>query len=270
MPIDPRAVVDAKAEVDPSADIGPYAVVEAGVSIGPETKLWPHAFVARGTTLGARVQVHPFATVGHEPQDLAYKGSPTYTTVGDDTIIREHASIHRGTDPETTTVVGARCFIMSTAHIAHNCVLGDDVILVNGVMLAGHVHVGNRAFFGGGTGVHQFARVGELAMLRGNSSVPCDVPPFTMIGPRGVVGLNVIGLRRAGISSDERKELRQAYRDIFRSGHPFRDCLAAVEPRIQTAPGKRFIEFLKAPSKRGMMRFHADNAPHLSADDDDE
>jgi len=270
VPIDPRAVVDSKAEIDPSADIGPYAVVEAGVTIGPETKLWPHAFVARGTTLGARVQVHPFATVGHEPQDLSYHGARTYTAIGDDTIIREHASIHRGTNPESTTIVGDRCFIMSTAHIAHNCALGNDVVLVNGVMLAGHVHVGNRAFFGGGSGVHQFTRVGELAMLRGNSSVPGDVPPFTMIGPRGVVGLNVVGLRRAGVSPEERKELRRAYRALFRSHRPFRDVLSEVAPTIQTEPGRRFIEFLKAPSKRGIMRYSAHTAPQINIDDDED
>lgn len=270
MPIDPRAVVDPKAEIDPSAQIDAYAVVEQGVTIGADTHLWPHAFVGRGTTIGARVQIHPFAVVGHEPQDKAYDGAPTYTTIGDETIIREHASVHRGTMPESTTVVGARCYLMATAHVAHNCTLGDDVVLVNGVLLAGHVSAGNRAFFGGASRAHQFVRVGEMAMVRGESICTSDIPPFTMTGPRGVIGVNVVGMRRAGLSSEERHELRRAYKALFRSQRPFRDALAELAPQIQTDPGRRLIAFLEAPSKRGIMRYLARNAPQLELDSDDE
>ena len=127
MPIHPTAIIDKHAEIDPSAEIGPYAVVETGVKIGPGCKLWPHAYIAQGTTLAAQVRVYPFAVVGHYPQDLAWNETPSYTTVGEGTVIREHSAIHRGTPPETTTVVGKRCFIMSSGHVGHNCTVGDDV-----------------------------------------------------------------------------------------------------------------------------------------------
>lgn len=255
MPIHPTAIVDASAEVDPSAEIGAYAIVEAGVRIGAETKLYPHAYVSWGATLGRRCQIHPFAVVGHPPQDLKWDGSPSYTEVGDETVIREGASVHRGTIPESITVVGKRVYLMATAHVGHNCVVGDDVILANGAMLGGHVQVGARTFVGGDVPIHQFVRVGELAMLAGGLRAVSDVPPYMMVGRDGLVGPNVVGIRRAGFSREERLEIRAAYRTLFRSGLLFRDAIERVAAEVKTNPGRRLIEFLRSPSKRGIMAF---------------
>ncbi|MBU0618294.1 MAG: acyl-ACP--UDP-N-acetylglucosamine O-acyltransferase [Planctomycetes bacterium] len=254
MPIHPTAIVDKSAEVDPSADIGAYAIVETGVRIGAGTKIYPHAYVSQGTTLGQRCQIHPFAVVGHHPQDLAWEGTPSYTEIGDETIIREGASVHRGTVPESTTVVGKNVYMMATSHVGHNCVIADQAILVNGVLLSGHVHVGRRAILAGGTAVHQFVRIGELVMISGGR-VPNDVPPFMLVGPAGVVDTNVVGLRRAGLSSEERLEIRQAYKTLYRSKLMFREAIERVAEMVRSEPGRRLVEFLRGPSRRGYLGF---------------
>jgi len=255
MPIHPTAVVDKRAEIDASADIGPYAVVEGGVRIGPGTRLYPHAYVSQGTTLGRGCQIHPFAVVGHHPQDLKWSGAPSYTLIGDETVIREGAQVHRGTMPESTTVVGRRVYVMATGHIGHNCVIADEVIIANAGLVSGHVEIGRRAFVSGCAVIHQFVRIGELAMIGGGVRVPADVPPFMLVTPDGVAGPNVVGLRRAGFSAEQRQEVRAAYRTLFRSRLPFPAALARVAEGVRTEAGRRLVEFLRAPSKRGIMRF---------------
>ena len=254
MPIHPTAIVDKHAEVDPTVDIGAYAIIEPGVKIGAETKIYPHAYVSQGTTMGRRCQIHPFAVVGHHPQDLAWEGTPSYTEIGDETIIREGASVHRGTMPESTTVVGERVYMMATSHAGHNCVIGDGAILVNSVLLSGHVQIGERAILAGGTRVHQFVRIGELAMISG-VRLTTDVPPFMLVGPAGVVGTNVVGLRRAGFSAEERAEIRRAYKTLYRSKLMFREAIEHVVETVRTAPGRRLVEFLRAESRRGYLGF---------------
>lgn len=254
MPIHPTAIVDKLAEIDPGAEIGAYAVVERNVRIGPGVRLYPHAYVSEGTTLGADCQIHPFAVVGHLPQDLKFTGAPSYTEVGDGTIVREHATIHRGTTPGSKTVVGRRCFIMSTSHVGHNCIVGDDVVIANGGLLAGHVVVGDRAFISGYTAVHQFVRVGELCMLAAVLAILQDVPPFMMVGrPPHVAGPNVVGLRRAGWTAEQRQEIRECHRLLYRRGLPLPKAIARIAERVATEPGRRLLEFLRAPSKRGVM-----------------
>lgn len=267
MPIHPTAIVDKSAEIDPTAEIGAYAIIEGNVRIGPETRIYPHGYVSEGTTLGRRCQIHPFAVVGHLPQDLKFEGRPSYTEIGDETVVREHATIHRGTVPGSTTVVGKRCFIMSTGHVGHNCVLGDDVIIVNGVLLSGHVEVGRRAFISGNAAAHQFVRIGELAMISGLTRVLRDVPPFMIAAPAGIVGPNVVGLRRAGLTSAERHELRQCHRVLFRSELHFREAIERVAEMVRTDPGQRLVEFLRQPSERGYMGLKRRGAV---ADSDDE
>lgn len=252
MSIHATAVVDSSAEVDPAAEVGAYAIVEAGVKIGAGTRLWPHAYISANTTIAADCQIHPFAVVGHWPQDTKFTGAPSYTQVGTGTIVREHATIHRGTVPESTTVVGANCFIMSTAHIGHNCVVGDNVTLANGALLAGHVEVGARAFVSGNVSIHQFSRIGELAMLGGRGhAITKDVPPFMLVDLPGPVGVNVVGLRRAGYSPDERHELRQCHALLYRRRLHFSDAVARVAELVQTDAGRRLAAFLEAPTKRG-------------------
>ncbi len=252
MAIHSTAVVDRTAAIDPTAEVGAYAIVEGDVRIGPGVRVYPHAYIGRGTTLGAGCEVHPFAVVGHPPQDVKFKGEPTFTVVGAGTIIREHATVHRGTMPGSTTVVGARCFIMSTGHVGHNCTLGDEVVVANGALLAGHVTVGRRAFISGNAVVHQFTRLGELAMIAGGVRVPQDVPPFMLWGPRGLHGPNVVGLRRAGLSHDERLELRQCHRLLCRSGLLLPEAIERVATLVRTEPGRKLLTFLQEPSKRGL------------------
>ncbi|MBK8914917.1 MAG: acyl-ACP--UDP-N-acetylglucosamine O-acyltransferase [Phycisphaerales bacterium] len=250
MAIHPTAIIDPTAEVSREAEVGPYCIIERGVRIGERVRLIAHVYVGEGTTIDPRVEIHPFATVGQPPQDLAFSGEPTFTRIGEETIIREHVSIHRGTMPGSITTVGRRCFLMACSHIAHNCTVGDDVKMANGALLAGHVSVGDKAFIAGNTAIHQFVRVGELAMISG-VRVTNDVVPFMILGPMGVVGPNVVGLRRAGCSPEERKEIREGYRTLFRSGISFRTAVEQVAARVTTEPGRRLAAFVLAPSKRG-------------------
>ncbi len=254
MSIHPTAIIHPRAEVDGSAEIGAYAVIEAGVRISAGCRIYPHAYVSAGTTLDAEVQLHPFAVVGHHPQDLAWKETPSYTTIGANTIIREHATVHRGTPPESTTVIGRRCFLMSTAHVGHNCVLGDDVKIANGGLLSGWVQVGSGAFISGNVAIHQFARIGELVMVGGLTRITGDVPPFMMVSPHGVTGPNVIGLRRAGLTADDRQEIRALHRLLYRNQLPWKTAVERVCAAARGAAARRLVAFLQAPSKRGFHR----------------
>lgn len=255
MPIHPTAIIDAAAEVDSSADVGPYVIIERNVRIGPRCKLYAGAYLSEGATLGEGVQVHPYAVVGHHPQDLGWKNTPSYVTVGDGTIIREHVTIHRGTPPETTTTVGKRCFLMAGSHIAHNCVVGDDVKMANGAMLAGWVSVGDGTFVSGLVGIHQFVRIGRGCMLGGMTKIVTDVPHFMSVMPQGVVGLNVVGLRRSGMPPSERLILRKAYKLIYRSELPLPEALTRVASLGESAAVGALLDFFRSPTKRGFMRY---------------
>ena len=256
MAIHSTAVIDNSAEIDPSVEIGAYAIVEGNVRIGANTRLYPHAYISEGTRIGERCQIHPFAVVGHPPQDTKWNGAPSYTEIGDETIIREGAQIHRGTLPESTTIIGKRVFLMANAHVGHNCTVGDDVVMANCSMLAGHVEVGARAFLSGLTGAHQFCRIGELVMLGGANRISADIPPFMTYLAGGVIGPNTIGLRRAGFTAAERTEIRSAYKLLFRRGGSFRDAVAQLAETAQSEPARRLVEFLQGPTKRGFERYH--------------
>lgn len=254
MAIHPTAVIHASAQIDPDAEIGPYSIIEKDVRIGPAVRLYGHVYIGEGTTIAAGCQIHPFASIGQPPQDLAFKGEPSFTVIGEGTVIREHVSIHRGTMPGSSTVLGKRCFLMACSHVAHNCVVGDDVKMANSSMLGGHVQVGNSTFIAGLTGAHQFVRVGELNMLSG-ARVTTDVVPFMIVTPMGVVGPNVVGLRRAGFTAEERTEIRECYRRLFRQGIGFRAAVEQLEKLPLGRAGQRIVEFIKAPSKRGLMGY---------------
>lgn len=253
MSIHPTAVIDTAAIIDPTADIGPFVVVEGPVRVGPRVRVYAHAFLTGDTIIEADVKIHPGAVVGHEPQDLAYDGAVSSCRIGEGTIIREYATIHRGTQPGSATVVGRRCYIMACAHVAHNCTLGDDVKLANCALLAGHVQVGDGAFISGGVVVHQFVRIGSLVMVAGNARVPMDVPPYFLCDPDGACGgINAVGLRRAGFSSAERLDVKNAHRTLYRSGRTFRDAVEALAATVATVAGRRILDFLRAPSRRGI------------------
>jgi UDP-N-acetylglucosamine acyltransferase len=254
MPVHPTAIVHTEAIIDPTVEIGPYAIIDGPVRIGPRTRIFPHAFLTGWTEVGADCEVHPGAVVGHLPQDFAYDGAETYCRIGDGTIIRESAQVHRGTDPGSETVVGAKCFLMASAHVGHNCRVGNAVKIASGAMLAGHVNVGDGAFLSGNATAHQFVRIGELAMVAGLARVPMDIPPFVMTDHDGrCATVNSVGMKRAGFSDEVRNEIKEAFRVLYRSGKPFRDAVAALKDRVKTDPGRRLLAFLEAPSRRGIV-----------------
>lgn len=254
MPLHPTAVVDPQAVIDPTADIGPYVVISGPVRIGPAALLRPYAHVTGHTEIGARCQIFSGAVIGEVPQDRGYQGAVSFCRIGEDTVIREGVTIHRGTAEGSATVVGSRCFLMANSHVGHNCTLGDDVTLANGALLAGHVQVGHRAFLSGNAGVHQFVRIGELVMVGGLTKVTQDVPPFCMVDDRGTcVGINVVGMQRAGMGSAERQDARRAYALLYRAHLNLPNALERLEKTVTTEAGRRLVEFLRIRSRRGIV-----------------
>lgn len=253
MPIHPTAVVSGDAHVDPNAQIGAHVVIEGPVRIGPETIVNPFVHISGSTTIGANCRIHSGAVIGDLPQDRAYAGGESFCEVGDETIIREGVTVHRGTKPGSSTVVGKRCFLMANSHVGHNCVLADDVILTNGALLGGYVTVGPRAFVSGNVAIHQFVRVGELAMIGGTAKITRDIPPFFMADVGGsCVGVNIVGMRRAEFPPEVRDEIRAAYRLYYREGGSEEEKLAAIESMLKSDAGRRLLEFLRGESKRGI------------------
>ena len=210
--------------------IGPYAVIEQDTAIGQATDIRAHAVIKRFTTLGDTNTVHEGAVLGGEPQDVGFVDRRSYLHIGSNNRIREGVTMHRGTEAESTTIVGSDCFIMANAHVAHNCRLGDGVIIANNVALAGYVDIDDQAFISGGVVVHQFCRIGRLAMIGGNSKIVQDCLPFVITDgvPGRAHGLNIVGLRRAGIKSSELKSLKEAYRLLLRSGLSLEDALGRL------------------------------------------
>jgi UDP-N-acetylglucosamine acyltransferase len=251
--IDPRAVVSPEAVLEEGVEIGPFAIVEPGVAVGSGTRILAHAYLCSGTTLGRDNVVHMGVVLGHEPQDKAYAGAPTRLVIGDRNVFREGTQVHRGTAAGSETVIGNDCYLMSNSHVAHNCRVEDGVIMATGAVLGGHVSVGERAFVSGNVLVHQHTRVGRLTMLQGGCAVSKDVPPFCIarIGANKLAGINVIGLRRAGLSRESILAIRRAFRTLF-LGRPnlslARERLVAEEgARGGLAPEvQEMLEFIRA------------------------
>ena len=260
MAIHPTAVVDKEAVLEEGVSIGPHAVVEAGARIGRGTEVRAHAVIKRYTTLGEGNVVYESAVLGGEPQDLSFAGGESYLRIGDGNRIREFVTIHRGNKPGATTIIGSRCFLMAYVHLAHDCVVEDGAILVNYTGLSGHVHVGAGAFISGGVVVHQFVRIGRLAMIGGNAKVTQDCLPFiTTDGfPARARAVNVVGLRRAGVGAAGIRALRDAYRTLLRSGLP----LAEAVQQLAASPDalvRELAEFARG-SKRGFAHAAAADA----------
>ena len=254
MPIHPTAIIDKQAHVPASADIGPHVVIEGPVKLGENVKVYPNAYLSGWTEIGDRVQIHPGAVVGHLPQDFHYGGERSYCRIGAGTIIREFASIHRGTQPESWTIVGENCFILGYAHLGHNCELANGVKVYNCAGLSGHVIVGENAIISGYCLVHQFARIGEYVMIGGGSRITKDIPPYMkVLYESQCVGYNAVGLRRSGrFSSEEINEVRDAYRVLFRAEAGFRAGLERFAASVKTQAGRRILDFLNSPSKLGI------------------
>lgn len=216
MPIHPTALVDPRAQIDPEADIGPYVVIDGQVRIGRGTRVLAHAVLTGWTDIGEDNVIHMGAVIGHEPQDFSYAQQKTFLQIGHRNVFREHSQVHRGTTEGSTTYIGNDNYLMQNAHVAHNCHIGNQVIIAGGALLAGHVQVEDRAFVSGNCVVHQFVRIGTLALLRGLSRTSRDVPPFCIMdGTHTVRGLNSIGLRRAGFSREQIRALRTVFSRLF-------------------------------------------------------
>lgn len=232
--IHPSAVVDPAAEIHPTAQIGPYCVVGAEARIGPRAVLHNHVTVQGPTTLGADNVVYPFAVLGAEPQDLKYRGGRTELIIGDRNRIREHATIHRGTElGGARTVVGDDCLIMVGAHVAHDCVIEDHVVIANGVMLGGHCLLEAGATIAGGAGLHHFTTVGRLSFVGGMARITKDVPPFIVVegNPAEPRKVNTTALVRRGYSAEEIEALRIAFKGLFRSEAPMTVAMARLRDR---------------------------------------
>ena len=243
------------ARIGPDVVIGEYAIIETDVVVGARCRIDSHAVVKRWTALGTDNQISTGAVLGSDPLDKAFQGDRSYLRIGSGNSIREHFTISRGTEPESETVIGDGNFIMTSGHIAHNCRIGNETVIASATLVAGHVQIEDRAFVSGGIGVQQHLRIGELSMVGGMTRVNQDVTPYlTHVGPTMAVhGLNLVGLRRAGLGSIEISGIRRAYRILFRSGMPLEEALTKVELEVEGPHARHMVEFIRA-SKRGVCR----------------
>jgi UDP-N-acetylglucosamine acyltransferase len=261
MPIDPSAQVAPTARVHPDAVVGPgtrigeYCVVEQDVVIGPGCLLEPYVLVKRWTTLGRNNEISAGAVLGTDPLDKHFSGERSYLRIGDGNKIREHFTISRGTPPESATEIGNENFIMTSGHIAHNCKIGNRTVIASCVLLGGHVEVEDQAFLSGGVLVHQFSKIGRLAMISGNTRVNLDAPPFfTFAGFQiAAKGLNLVGLKRTGYQTPEIAILKQAYRLLYKSNLKLDEALRRIESRIPTPETRHLVAFIRR-SERGICR----------------
>ncbi len=256
--IDATAIVHKSAEIDESVYVGPYCVIEENVQIGKGTKLASHVVIQKGTRIGQNCTISPFASLGGPPQDISYKDEETTLVIGDNNMIKEYVTMNRGTEHGSgVTTVGNNNFIMAYAHVAHDCKVGNNIIMANCATLAGHVEIDDFVIFGGLCAVHQFCRVGKYAFISGVTGVPKDVPPFVIAaGDRAkLYGLNVVGLERRGFSKENITQLKRAYRIIFRSALPLSTSLKIIEEELSEEHGyvNDLIEFIRS-SKRGICR----------------
>jgi len=255
--IHPTAIVHPRAKIAEGVEIGAYSVVGEHVSVGKDTRIASHVLVEGWTTIGERNQIFSFSSVGTPPQDIGYKNEETYLIIGNDNVIRESATVHRATTKEDrVTVIGNNNFLMAYSHVAHDCKLGNHIIMANSVGLGGHITVGDYAILGGIVAVHQFVRIGAYAIIGGQSAVPQDIPPYVSAsGNRAkLYGLNLVGLKRRGFSEQSIANLKKAYRIIFRSGLILEEALAKVKAELGDSPeAMHLMEFMKN-SKRGITR----------------
>jgi UDP-N-acetylglucosamine acyltransferase len=254
--IDPTAIVEDGAQIGENVSIGPYCVVGLDVSLSDGVTLASHVVVTGRSNIGANTRIYPFASIGHQPQDMKYKGEPSELTVGCNTIIREHVTMNPGTEGGgMMTRVGNNCLIMVGSHVAHDCQIGDHAILVNNATLGGHVRIDEWAIIGGLSAIHQFARIGRHAMVGGMSGVENDVIPYgSVFGNRAhLSGLNIVGLKRRGFSRDTIHALRKAYRLMFAPEGTLKERLADVSATFaDNEPVMEIVDFIEADSSRAI------------------
>ncbi len=264
MAIDPSVYVASTARVHPDARIGSqtrigeFCVIESDVTIGANCLLEPYVYVKRWTTIGDRNEISAGTVLGTDPLDKGFTGERSYLNIGSGNKIREHYTISRGTEPESATRIGDNNYIMTSGHIAHNCVLGDNTVVASCALIAGYVEVGDQAFISGGVVIHQFSKIGRLAMVGGNTRVNSDLPPYFLYSDFNVAakGLNNVGLKRAGFSLQEVRALKAAYKLLYRSGLSLADALARIEAEIPSPHTLHLVQFIRE-SKRGIARENA-------------
>ena len=245
--IHPTALIAAGARLADDVEIGPYAIIEEHVSIGSGTKIMAHAVVRGYTTIGECNQIHMGAIIGHDPQDVAFDPVvESYVRIGNNNIIREYCTIHRGTKHGSATCIGNNNFLMANAHMAHNVQIGDRVIIANNAMLAGYARVGDRVFMSGGVAIHQFCSIGRLAMLSGYGRFSRNIPPFVIALERNAVqGLNLVGMRRAGVSPEAVRELKEAYHVLYRAGLLRTEAIARMQAcAFASEEARDFLDFV--------------------------
>jgi UDP-N-acetylglucosamine acyltransferase len=255
MGIHPTAIVDAGAKLGRNVTVGPFSCIEKGTEIGDDTVIGPHVCIMQHTAIGPGCRIHAGAIIGDIPQDLSFKNEVSYVRIGAKCTIREGVTVHRGAKPETATVIGDECFLMANSHFAHNVRLGRSVIVANGALCAGHVEVGDRAFISGNCTIHQFVRIGRLVMLGGLSAISKDVPPFFTTRPSAlnlVGGCNVVGMRRAGMSVEDRTQVRKAFKILYRTNHNVSQAVAEMRAEFGSGPVVEICDFIKL-SKRGIV-----------------
>ena len=248
----PTAIVSPKAQIAAGVEIGPNVIIGEHVTIGSGTKIYANAYLTGYTTIGRNNEIHMGAIIGHDPQDLGFsKDTVSSVEIGDNNIFREYVTIHRGAKPETKTVVGNDNFLMGGSHLAHNVAIGNNVIIANFACLAGYVTVGDRAFVSGGVMVHQFVTVGRFAMLSGNGRFSRDIPPFLVALERNrVEGVNLVGLRRAGLSREVIREIKDAYKILYLSGYGKKRAIEALDAAGFISPeAAEFIAFVKSAKR---------------------
>lgn len=253
--IHPTAIVSSKAKLGDNITIAPFAIIEDDVEIGNDCQIGPSVVIYNGARIGNRVKIKQSASIAHIPQDLKFGNEVSYFYVGDDTVIHEFVTLHRGTKETGFSRVGKNCLLMAYSHVAHDCVVGNNVILANGVQLAGHVHVDDWVIIAGMCGVHQFCHIGKHSMMGVNSVAVKDVPPFILCGrvPIKFEGLNKVGLRRRGFSNEDIETIKKAYDYIYNSGLNVSQGLAKVEKELaDNNYVKDIITFIKS-SKRGII-----------------
>jgi UDP-N-acetylglucosamine acyltransferase len=254
--IHPTAIVSENAKLGENISVGPYAIIHDDVEIGNDCVIGPQAIIYNGARIGNRVKIFQGASVSNVPQDLKFGDEKTYFFIGDDTVIREFVTLHRGTSETGKSTVGKNCLIMAYAHVAHDCTIGNNCIIVNSVQIGGHVTIQDHAIIGGSTPVHQFSTVGQHVMVGGGFKIVTDVPPYVLAAgePLRYSGLNLVGLRRRGFTSNDIEALKDAYKIIYFSGMNLGDARKKLEEKYSEHPlVKNIIDFLNN-HKRALLK----------------
>ena len=254
--ISETAVVSKNTNIVNDVEIGPYAIIEDDVRIDSGVKIWPHALICSGAEIGQGTQVHMGAVVGHIPQDLTFDArKKTKTIIGKNTVIREYATVHRATKEDSATTIGDNCYMMAVSHVGHDCHIGNNVIVANGALLAGHVEVGDNSFISGNVVVHQFCRIGTYVIVGGFSGINMDVPPYMLVrGPSVIRGVNLVGLRRGKFPRETIRKITDAFKFLYRSDMNTEHAIEEIKKIGPCEELDHLIKFIK-DSKRGICKY---------------